>query len=500
MVGYTQELQGLNPLVSTDQNANELIYYLLFTPLVTYDSTYAPAPGLAASWDLTPDGVTFHLRDDVRWHDGTPVTARDVAFTFERARDPATASPLAAAYLSQVDGVDVIDDHTVRFSFSAPHSQPLEDFFWPPVPRHLLADVPPQEMLRAPFNRAPIGNGPYRFVRWDVNRQLVFEGNPDHAPSLGGPPAIGRLVYRIVPDRTTLLAELLSGGVHVDGPLSPGDVASVEQSSTARVLSFPWRQFAYIGWNTRREPFTRPEVRRALAMGIDRDAIRRSILEGHAAAASSVIPPWHRLAPDLAPLPFDPEGAARLLDAAGWRDEDGDGVREKDGQPLAFELLTNQRNPVYGDIAQVVQADLARIGVAVTPRLLEWQTVLQMHRARDFDAVLTNWILDNFRVDPRPLFHSEQAAREGSANRSSYVSPVADSLMDLGARTLDDVEAREVWTRFARIVQADQPITVLFWQDELAAVSLRLAGVRMDARGELVSVARWTWSDGKGER
>lgn len=495
MLGYALELQGLNPLVSTDQNANELIWYLLFTPLVVYDSTYAPAPGLAESWELTEEGVTFHLRDDVRWHDGTPVTAADVVFTFDRAKDPATASPLAAAYLAAVESAEAPDDHTVRFTFSAPHAQPLEDFVWPPVPKHLLEDVPPAEMMRAPFNRSPVGSGPYRFVRWDVNRQLVFEADPGHAASLGGPPEIARVVYRIVPDRTTLLAELLSGGVAVDGPVSPGDAGSIEAAPGVRLLSFPWRQFAYVGWNTRREPFTSPAVRRALAMAIDREAIVETMLEGHGTVAASVIPPWHRLAPDVAPLPYDPEEAARQLEAAGWTDEDGDGVREKDGRPLAFELLTNQRNPVYGDIAQVIQAQLAAVGAAVTPRLLEWQTVLSMHRGRDFDAVLTNWVLDNFRVDPRPLYGSDQAAREGSANRSSYASPVADSLMAVGTRAADDATAREAWTAFARLVQRDQPITLLFWQDELAGVSDRLENVRMDARGELVTLPRWRWRE-----
>jgi len=500
VLGYALELQGLNPLVSTDQNANELISFLLYTPLVVYDSTYAPAPGLAESWELTEDGVTFRLRDDVRWHDGTPVTAADVVFTFDRAKDPATASPLASAYLASVAGAEALDDHTVRFSFSAPHAQPLEDFAWPPVPRHLLEAVPPAEMMRAPFNRSPVGSGPYRFVRWDVNRQLVFEADPGHAPSLGGPPEIARVVYRIVPDRTTLLAELLSGGVELDGPVSPGDAGSIEAAPGVRLLSFAWRQFAYVGWNTRREPFRSPAVRRALAMAIDREGIVATILEGHATVAASVIPPWHRLAPDVAPLPYDPAEAARLLESEGWTDADGDGMREKDGTPLAFELLTNQRNPVYGDIAQVIQAQLAAVGVSVTPRLLEWQTVLSMHRGRDFDAVLTNWVLDNFRVDPRPLYGSDQAAREGSANRSSYASPVADSLMEAGTRTSDDETAREAWTAFARLVQRDQPITLLFWQDELAGVSDRLENVRMDARGELVTLPRWRWRDAEDRR
>ncbi len=496
ILGYASELQGLNPIVSTDQNANELIYYLLFTPLVTYDAEFRPAPAMAESWVLSDSAVTFQLRNDLTWHDGTPVTSRDVAFTFERAKDPDSASPLASAYLANVASVEILGDYEVRFQFSAPHSEPLEDFFWPPAPAHLLEDVPTAELLRAPFNRAPVGNGPYRFVRWDVNQQLVFTANPDYSPSLGGPPAIANVVYRIIPDQTTMLAELLSGGIQVDGPLAPSDAARVGGSENLELLSFPWRQFAYVGWNTRRPQFADPAVRRALAMAIDRESLVRTVLEGHGTQASGPIPPWHRYASDLAPLPHDLDRARALLDEAGWRDSDGDGIRERAGVRLSFELLANQRNPIYGDIAQIIQADLRAVGVEVFPRLLEWQTVLSMHRGRDFDAVLTNWVLDNFRVDPRSLFHGSQVSIANSANRSSYSNPIADSLMDVGSRSTDDEEAREVWAEFSRVLQADQPVTFLFWQDELAGVSRDLTGVVMDARGELVTVPQWRWADG----
>jgi peptide/nickel transport system substrate-binding protein len=497
VLGYTSELQGLNPLLSTDQNANELIYYLLYTPLVTYDSTFAPAPALAESWTLSDSAVTFQLRDDLSWHDGVPVTARDVVFTFERAKNPDYASPLAAAYLANVATAEAVGEHEVRFTFTAPHSEPLQDFFWPPIPAHLLSDVSATDMPKAPFNRDPVGNGPYRFVRWDANQQLVFNANPEYPTGLGGAPEISEVVYRIIPDQTTLLAELLSGGIEVDGPLAPSQATRVAAEPDVVLESFPWRQFSYIGWNTRRPQFADPAVRRALTMAIDRGTIVSTVLEGHGSVASGPIPPWHRLSPHLAPLPYDPVAAAAALEAAGWRDTDGDGVRDRAGVALSFELLTNQRSPIYGDVAKIVQSNLREVGVDAQPRLLEWQSVLASHRSRDFDAVLTNWVLDNFRVDPRSLFHSSQVAVEGSANRSSYANPVADSLMDLGARTTDEARAAQTWQEFARVLQNDAPVTFLFWQEELAGVSRRLVDVRMDARGELVTLPRWRWREAR---
>jgi len=496
VLGYAGELQTLNPLVSTDQNANELIYSLLFTPLVTYDSTFTVQPWLARSWELDESGVTFELRDDVVWHDGTPVTVEDVKFTFDLAKDPTVASPLGSAYLGQVERAEILGPGRIRFDFSEPHAEPLEDFFWPPVPRHLLAGVAPEEVVRHPFGRNPVGSGPYRFVSWDVGQGLEFRAVESFPAELGGTPAIGRVFYRIVPEPTTRLAQLRRGEIHMDGPITPRDAERVLDNPDIEVVSFPWRQFTYIGWNTLREPFTEPEARRALAMAIDRGQLLDAILLGRGRPASSVIPPWHPYDPGLEPIPYAPDSAAAIFERLGWRDSDGDGVRERAGVPLSFELLASSRNPVFGDLVQVIQAQLAPVGVAVRPRLLEWQTVLGMHRSRDFDAVLTNWVLDNFRVDPRPLFHSRQVAIDGSANRGSYVNPTADSLMDLGVRTLDDDDAARIWRSFAEILQQDQPITTLFWNDEIVAVRTEVVHAGLDARGELVTLPGWTWRSG----
>ncbi len=499
ILGYTADLQTLNPLVSTDQNANDLIYHLLYTPLVTYDSTYTVRPWLAESWEFEGETVVFTLRDDVRWHDGEPVSAHDVKFTFDMAKDERSGSPLGAVYLADVTDAEVLDPYRIRFTLASLGSQPLESFYWPPVPRHLLEGVPSEEMSRHPFGRSPVGSGPYRLVRWQAGEQLVFEKNEAFAPSLGGPPAIGRVLYRIVPERTTLLSEFIRGEVDVHGTIGPSEVERVEGAEGVRVVAFPWRMFTYIGWNTRREPFESAEMRTALALAIDRRELREAVLGGRGSPASGPIPPWHPLSPGLEPLPYAPDSAAAILEALGWRDSDGDGGRERDGTPLEFTLLSVATSPVLADVAQIVQAQLARVGVLVQPQLLEWQTVLGRHRARDFDAVLTNWVLDNFRVDPRPLFHSSQAAREGSANRSSYANPVTDSLMDLGVTLAEESEARAVWTEFARILQREQPITFLFWNEDLAGVRAGLEGVRMDARGELVTLPRWRWASTERE-
>ena len=492
VVGFNAAMQSFNPLVTTDQNSIEVNYYMLFTPLIQYDSLFEPRPYLAASWDLEPGGVTFYLNRDVYWHDGQPVTAHDVLFTFERAKDPRTASILSSAYLTLVESAEVVDSFTIRFEFVRPHARPLDGFWWPPVPRHLLSEVPPEEMLHADFNREPIGSGPFRFVAWESGESVRLERNPDFSEALGGPPKLERVVFRFIGESATLLSEALTGGIDVDGSVYPHQAEDIEATSGVRLMHFASREYYYIGWNTQSSLLSDARVRRALTMAIDRQQLIDALLFGYARPAVGTIAPWHPMFVGLEPLAYDPERADRLLVEAGWRDRNGDGVREDaSGRPLQFVLMTNHENPVRTDIAQVVQSQLTQVGVHVDVKLFEWQTLLSRHRGRDFEGVVQSWVLDNFRVDPAALFHSSQADHPGSYNRSGLRDEAVDRLIDEASSTLDAEEGRRLWAEFSLALQEAQPFTFLMWLDELVSVSDRLQGVRMDARGTLVSVADW---------
>jgi peptide/nickel transport system substrate-binding protein len=492
IIAFNAEMGRFNPLVNTDQNTNEVIYYMLFTPLVQYDELFEPRPYLAESWALEPEAVTFHLSRDVRWHDGEPVTAYDVEFTFQCAKDPETASVLSSAYLELVESAQVIDSFTIRFTFTRPHARPLDGFWWAPVPKHLLEDTPPAEMIRSPFNRRPVGSGPFRFVDWEAGESVTLVRVTDFPESLGGPPFLDRVIFRLIGEPATLLSEALTGGIDVNGSLFPHQAEQVERTPGVRLLSYPFREYYYIGWNVRRPLLQDPRVRRALTMALDRQQLIDVLMYGYGQPATGTIAPWHPMFTAIEPLAFDQAAAAATLADAGWIDRDGNGVREDEtGTPLRFTLMTNHENPVRVDIAQVAQARLARIGVEVDVRTLEWQTLLARHRGREFDAVVQSWVLDNFRVDPAALFHSSQADRTGSYNRSGLKDPEVDRLIEAATTTTDPETARRLWSEFSLALQQAQPFTFLMWLDELASVSDRIRGVEMDARGTLVTIADW---------
>jgi peptide/nickel transport system substrate-binding protein len=491
------DFSGFNTITNSAQYTNELMNYALFTPLVQYDDNLQVIPWLAASWDLVDDtAVVFHLRGDVQWHDGRRVTAHDVEFTFAMAKTPETASLLGSAFLSDVSAAEVLDSLTIRFSFARPHAQALEDFWWAPMPKHLLEGIAPAELRNAPYNRAPVGSGPFRFVEWRSNERLVLERNPDFPEGLGGPAAAQRIVLRVIPEASTLLTELFTGGIHVDIDVTPDQAASIEQrSGDARLHAFPGRTVYYIGWNNARPPFDDARVRLALAHAVNRQEIIEALLKGHGAIATGTIPPWHPLHPgNINPLAYDTAAAGRLLGEAGWTDRNRDGTRENAaGQPLRFVLLASD-DPLRRSVVEVIQAQLRRVGVQVDVRVTEFQTMLQQHRNRDFDAVLTNWVIDNFQVASSPfsLLHSSQADVPRSANRSSVRSRRLDALIDAGRAATDPTEQRRIWREFTLLLQEEQPLTFLFWLEELAASSQRLDGVSMDPRGEFMTIREWS--------
>jgi peptide/nickel transport system substrate-binding protein len=494
VLDVSADFQAFNPVVNTHYTTDDVIKFMLFTPLIQYDEKFNPRPWLAERWDLTDNGVTFTLRNDVKWHDGRPVTAEDVKFTFDLAKDTTSGSLLGAAYLNMVKSATVVDPRTIRFDFVAPHAQALDGFWWPPLPKHLLEGVTAAELSKHAFNRNPVGSGPFKFGEWRPNQSLRLDMNPQFPEALGGRPNLDRVVFRIVPEATTMATELFNGTADVIGyTLQPDQAKQIQQQSSQGVdlRHHPSREFTFIAWNNTRELFRDAAVRRALTMAINRDQIIQALLQGFAVPANGMIPPWSPLHTDIGALPFDPNQARQLLQQAGWTDTNNDRVLDKGGKPLRFVLQVNSANRLHQDMATVIQEQLAAIGVGVEIRTQEFQSLLQQYKAREYDAVLANWTLDTFKVDPTPLFSCAQARVANSANRTGYCNPAADQLMNQGLAMTDQAQSKALWERFSRLIQQDQPITFLYWSEDLAGVGPRPQNVVMDARSKIQNIQDW---------
>ncbi len=494
VVAGPTDLGLLNPLVATESITQEFVRHALFLPLLRMQPDMTTAPGLAEHWEVEGDSlVTFHLRGDVRWHDGTPTTAEDVAFTFRAIKDPATAFSDPVRFAAW-DSVEVIDSVTLRFRV---RPGPDRMFGWTLTaiaPAHLLADVPPAEMARAPFNQAPTGNGPFRFVSRRANDRVVFEADTAFPDALGGRPNVDRLVYRVIPESTARVAELVSGGVDLALGYPLDDLAQLVGGRSA--IETEARQVSFISWNARRPPLDDPRVRTALSLAIDRREIVAARREGHGSVAVAAVPPGHWAFHDeLEPLPYEPGRARALLAEAGYVDRDGDGVLESEGgEPLRLELKFPGQDPNFRASSEMIRSDLEPVGVDLRPVGLEGGTLIAdiTGAARDFDAVLLSFEFD-LRPNLRDLFHSDAGA--GPFAFAGYSDPGLDAVIDSLALHLERERERALWHRAQEILLRDQPWTFLYYFPNLAGVSQRLRGVEMDVRGQLATVEDW-WLEG----
>lgn len=496
VIAYSSDLDNLNSLVTADHFTQEVNREVLFLPLVRYDSELDYEPVLAERVELLGDtGVIFHLRRDVRWHDGVQTTARDVLFTYERAIDPETAFPSRAEFGSWT-GVEVLDSFTVRFSFT-PHLEPLGGLpSLPIMPAHLLDSIPPARLRQAAFNKRPVGNGPFRFVEYRANDRWVFEANPDFAESLGGRPYLDRLVWRPMPDQTAQVTALSTATADLLLAPPADQHARLLEQPGVRGMQRPGRQYAAIGWNGQRGPLADPRVRRALTMAIDRTQIVETVRSGHGTLAVSPVGPYHWAFDDsLEPLPFDPDAARALLREAGLEDRDGDGMIDlPDGGPFRIELKIPAGSATNRDMAEMIRTNLAGIGVRVTTRAVDWSTLGQdiTSPARNFDAVLVAWNSE-FRINLRDSYHS--SALGTPYQLASYSNPRVDVLIDSVARTHTRTDAAPLYAELQRILRDDQPWSYLYYYPDLVLMRDRLRGVHMDVRGALVNVREWWVTD-----
>ncbi len=472
-----REPDQLNPLTFESNPAFQAVH-LMFRALAWRDSTLSNyAPDLARSWTLAGDSVVLVLRNDVRWHDGTRVSAEDVVFTIERQRDLETASPRR----SDVEGVTAIaarDSFTVVVKLDRPSLYTVNALLEVvPVPKHLLKDVPSANMRNAPFSRNPVGNGYYRFVSWAPAQSLTLQVNEERPDARA---AIDRIVMRFIPEISTAVTELLAGAGDLIPKLPPAMKSRVEQSAGAKVYGAPRVRPAWIAWHTAKPPFNDARVRRALLMAIDRATLARTLFGEIGEPALSPIPGILREhTPTIAPIPYDTAGAKRLLAEAGWRDTNGDGFLDRGGQPLRFEIEYISSDQTRKDMLVGMQSMLRKVGIDMMPRAYESTTWVSRLRAGEFSASFWGWGWGPGVVGPnaRMVFHSGSIPPKGP-NFARYSNARVDQLIDATLTVADTTRARALWSELEQILIDDVPYAPIYMDPELFGVHARFKNVR----------------------
>ncbi len=441
------DLQSMNPLLTVHPFARQVQKFVLLTTLARYDAALTPRPYLARSWRWSSGRRTLTLRlfTGLRWADGRRTVAGDVAWTLNAARDPATGYPRLDD-LAAIASLDAPDDSTVVIRFVAPQQSfpdVLTDLAI--LPAHLLDTVPHSRLRQAAWNEHPVGNGPFRFVLHEANRRWVFAAAAAFPAQLGGPPLLDRFVVVVVDEPTTKLAALVAGELDFAG-IQPAHAAFVARDPALAVLDYPMLNPYGIVFNQRRAPFDDRRTRLAVALAVDRREIVDGYLYGFGAAADGAVPPGVPGRVGLTPIRTDADSARRLLG----------------GRRVPFELLTVGSGE--GALEQLLQAQLARAGFDMTIRQLELSAYLGRvyGQRREFQAALLG-----IQGDPG-LGYLRMLARIAGA--SAPADPRAAQRM-LG----DSV-----------------PIVFLYYARGVQGMNRRVSGVRMDLRGELATVTRWS--------
>ena len=526
----------LNPVIGssvTSSNISGLIYPGLLqsefdttTGLLNFlalEKKFRPSSGgrkpeaaLARTWSMAPDhrSITYILRSDAFWDDGKPIVSGDFRFTYRLYGNPVIASP-RQQYLAELIGADrgAVDfdraietpnDTTLIFRFYKPVPEHLALFHTSltPLPRHLWQNIKPEDFRSSPLNQKPVGAGPYRLQSWGKQQELVLASNRrSNLPKPGNIPLINWL---IVPDYTVRLAQLQTGTVDIVENIKPEDFSALLKANPrVETKSVGLRVYDYVGWSNIDQAayhkngkilphplFGSPEVRRALTMAIDREAIIDGYLKEYGSVCNTDISPSLKWAYNRAVVahPYDPAAAALLLRKQGWF-PGPDGILQKQGRKFSFVLYTNSGNARRNYASVIVQQNLKAIGIDCRLDVQESNVFFENLQNRKLDAWMAGWSI-GLEIDPLDVWGSD--LKRSTFNFTGYRNPRIDEICELAKEKLVQTDARPYWLEYQEIIHRDQPVTFLYWIRETLGFSKRIAGEELNISGTFYNIDDWT--------
>ena len=456
---------NLDPRIGTD-GPSERIYELIFDALLRRDDHFNLRPGLAEAWE-SPDPLTyvFHLRSGVRFHDGRPLTSADVKWTFDSLLKGDLRTAKAGTYQS-IASVEAPDAATVVFHLKRPNvSLPWN------LSEGAIGVIPAGSGSN--FSRKLIGSGPFRFVSQEQDKEVVLERNLDYWDAK---PSIPRVRLVVVPDATTRILELRKGSADIAINAFTADaVETIRRKGVLQVQQSPGTIYAYIGMNLRDPILKDVRVRQAIAHAIDREALVRYLWRNEAQLADSVLPPQSWAHTDSGKHSFDPQKARDLLDDAGYRDE-------KPGGRFHLTMKTSTEESTRL-LAAVLQQQLREVGIALDIKTFEPATFLSDVGKGEFQIYSLRWIGGNEDPDMFDLIFNSARTPPKGANRGFYSNPRVDTLIAQGSAEPDQNKRKQIYAEVQKIVADDLPYINLWYYDNVAVHSKRLADVELSPSG-----------------
>lgn len=472
-VGWTSEPDTLNPLTSYSTESMQ-IDNLVYEPLLAYDTNLEESPRLAKDYKYSEDGLvaTYHLQEGVKWHDGEDFNADDVVFTFNMIKEYEIGP--AAVYIDSFDEAVKIDDYTVELRFSDKQAFNIA-MIAVILPEHIWGGMSLED-IELFADDEPIGTGPMKFVAWEQGSSITLTKNEEY---YGNEPGADNIIFVEYGNEDVMAQGLQSGEIDVVTELSPTVWESLEDAENINAVSLPSMSFHEIGINVSESPNSKGNpmlldlsVRQALNYAADRENIVETALAGHGKPGDTIVPPalgdWHYDVPDSEKMNGNIDKANEILDAAGYVDTNGDGIREKDGQDMSFRLYAIESTTVDVRAAELFRDSAKKAGIEITITTMDENTMgdtLLDADTADFDLFVWGWDVDN--LDPANL--PSYFVSDGEDNDVHYVSDEFDALMLAQQCDMDEASRMEKIHEMQKMFYDNGAYIVLWYQDKLQA-------------------------------
>lgn len=513
VVGQSSEVANLNPMQyprTPDSNVQNLIYSFLVKP----DASLNYEPDLAESWDISDDGTvyTFHLRKDVKWHDGEPFTADDVVFTLTslanpdyvggnegRVMDIVGAAEVQAGTATEISGLKKVDDYTVEVTLKAPNAAFMANMYTAILPEHILSSESPADWANDSFNRAPIGTGKYKFVEWKAGQYIRLERNEDY---FGEKPSIQEVTV-LFGDETTLTAALLNGEIDVMYNVPTAEVQNVEAAPNVNIFTYAQMTVNYIGFNLLNDVVSDIRVRQALAHGIDKQKIVDTVFgDGMAYPCEDIFPTIHWSHTDnVTVYEYNPDLSKSLLEEAGYT-MGSDGYFQKDGKRLhvVYDMSTSSTSEA---VATMLQQQWKDIGVEMEVITQDFSTLAFTKLLPDSgnaettgDSYMMYTLGFGVEVDPNEYnAYLSTSTGAGSWNFGHYSNPKIDELFNQSLLATDPAERADIYHQIAKVESDDLYWIPMYGTTGVAGVSSRVQGFTCDFRGITFQIEKWNVTD-----
>lgn len=531
------DVDNFNPIISQTVpggNAISMLYPGAILPQFDTAKGYLVfEPSVAKSWTISPDNksITYNLRGDVKWTDGTPITSHDFKFSYQLYGDTAIASARQdhlehfvkklskkvksaekkGAFEEEVDldrAILTPNDTTLIFNFDKPIAKHVIEYqtSLPPVPKHIWEKVPPKDFRASDLNRKPtVTCGAFVFKDWKPQQEFTVVSNPKY--NLPAPAVIPTVTTRIVPEYTTLLTQLKTGAIDVLEALKPEDAIKLEKENPEiEIKQVKYRSYSYLmlsnidceayqnGKQIKPHPlFGTKKTRLAIAMAIDREKVLDGYYYGkYAELMTSPISPAFKWAynSDLKPYPYDPKRAKELLAEDGWK-IGSDGILERNGKKFSFTMFNSKGGTAGEYMAPIIQSSLKELGIECKIEVIEFNEFIKRGRNHAMDASL-NALNVGLEIDLLPAFGSN--LDKAAFNASGYVNPRIDELNELGQTKLNREDAAPYWKEFQKIIYDDVPFVPMFWSNRIIGFNKRVLNETPDILSPYINLDKWSLS------